>query len=277
MGRPYVLTPHGMLDDWSMAQQGVKKRLYLWFCGNRLLNGAARIHCTARGELDQASKWFDGAKGVVVPLIFDLEAFEKLPGAQLASGRFAGVGLSEAKLLFLSRIHVKKGVECLIEAAAELKKRGKNCTVLIAGPGEEEYIRRLRALAREKGLGDQVHFLGMVRGEEKLSLFQCAALFVLPTQQENFGLALIEAMACGTAVVTTRGVDLWRELEEAGAEIVEAEGVAMARAIAGLLEDREGLEARGARGREWVFEQLNPERVAGEYEAMYREVARGGS
>jgi glycosyltransferase involved in cell wall biosynthesis len=272
LGKPYVLTPHGMLDDWSMAQKTLKKRVYLMLKGNRLLRGAARIHCTARGELDQASKWFDPTKGVVIPLLCDLEPFTKLTGPELAAKRFPAAASDAPRLLFLSRVHPKKGVEHLIHAAAHLNRLGRACTVLIAGPGDDDYLSSLRALARQLGVDERIHFLGMIRGEEKLSLYQAAQLFVLPTSQENFGLVLIEAMACGTPAMTTRGVDLWPELQEAGALIVEADGHAIATAVEPLLNDPQRLHILGQRGREWVFDQMAPKRVAREYEAMYRKV-----
>jgi glycosyltransferase involved in cell wall biosynthesis len=270
---PYVLTLHGMLDDWSMAQKRLKKRIYLAIAGNRLLRGAAAIHCTAQAELEQASHWFSRERGVVLPLLFDLEAFRRLPGPELARARFAQLNGDRPALLFLSRVHPKKGLEQLIGAAGELRRRRTGCEILIAGPGEEEYVARLQALATSLGVGDIVHFLGMVRGEEKLSLYQAADLFVLPTSQENFGLVLLESLACGAPVLTTRGVDIWQELQAAGARIADAAPEALATAIGELLSDRMGLKSRGDAGRRWVFERYEPQRLAGEYESLYRSVS----
>jgi glycosyltransferase involved in cell wall biosynthesis len=274
-GLPYVLSAHGMLDDWSMSQKRLKKRLYLTLFGNRLFRNAARIHCTAQAELQQAGRWFGPEKGVVIPLIMDPAPFRDLPGPELARGRFAPLRGDEPKLLFLSRVHPKKGIELLLRAAAELRhRRGRPCTVLIAGPGEPTYVASLQTLATELGIDQATHFLGMVRGAEKLSLYQAADCFVLPTSQENFGFVLLEAMACGTPVVTTRGVDIWQELEGAGASIVERTADAVASAIERSVADPTAAAALGQRGRQWVLDYIEPTRVAREYETLYRSIMR---
>ena len=269
-GVPYVVSIHGMLDDWSMAQKRLKKRLYLALAGNRLLAGAARVHCTARAELDQVRRWLPRENGVVLPLVMDFADYAALPGPDMARAKFPSIQGEGWKLLFLSRVHPKKGVEVLIRAAAELRRRGRSCQVLIAGPGEAAYVASLEALARENGIGDATHFPGMVRGAEKLSLYEAADVFVLPTSQENFGLVLVEALACGAPVVTTRGVDIWQELQAAGAEIADAQPAAVADAIERIMANDPA--SRGQRGRDWVLENLDPSRVAGEYAEMYRGV-----
>jgi glycosyltransferase involved in cell wall biosynthesis len=104
--------------------------------------------------------------------------------------------------------------------------------------------------------------------EEKLSLLAAADLFVLPTFQENFGLALIESMASGTAVLTTRGTDIWQEIAAAGATIADNNPAAMHAAMVKLLDDPQ-LEAIGRRGREWVLERFAIDAIARGFEKMY--------
>jgi len=106
-----------------------------------------------------------------------------------------------------------------------------------------------------------------------VSLYQAADVFVLPTSQENFGYVLIEAMACGTPVVTTKGVDIWEELQQAGAVIVEPDANQIAIAIHPLMADRGRARQLGLQGRDWVFRRLLPERVITDYEQMYQGLA----
>lgn len=268
---PYVLSAHGMLDDWSMAQKRTKKRAYLTVAGNRLLAGAARVHCTAQAELDQARKWLPKDNGAVLPLVMDLSPFEKLPGPELARKQFPALQSSDPKLLLLSRVHPKKGVDLLIRAVGELQKRGRKVRLVVAGPADAEYLEQLKPLASQLGIEDRIEFPGMVRGEEKLSLYQAADVFVLPTSQENFGLVLLEAMACRLPVVTTRGVDIWKELAEAGAAITERDPLAIASAIEDMLRTS-NLGERGEKGRAWVFENMNPQCVAARYQALYQQI-----
>jgi glycosyltransferase involved in cell wall biosynthesis len=269
-GLPYVYTIHGMLDDWCMAQRGLKKRLYLALFGRRMLHGAAAVHCTAQAELDQSRKWFPRGRGAVVPLILDLAPFRELPGPGPARARFPQLETDRPVLLFLSRLHYKKGVELLIRAADRLRRDQIDCLVLIAGSGDRDYEAKLKHLVAELALEDRVHLPGFVSGVEKVSLFQAADVFVLPTSQENFGFVLFEALAATTPVVTTRGPDTWPELEASGGALIVAQDVdAVADAVRTILDDHERRDAMGRAGREWVFEHLSGGSVAASLERLY--------
>ena len=271
-GIPYGLSIHGMLDDWCMAQRGLKKRLYLTLGGRRLLERARWVHCTAEAERDQSRKWTGRSDLVVAPLVFDIEPFAELPGPGPARAAFAQLATDGPKLLFLSRVHEKKGLEILIEAAGILRERGKSPVVLIAGMGDEGYVESLKRLVKARGLEETVHFLGMVVGATKVSLFEACDVFCLPTSQENFGLVLPESMACRTPVITTRGVDIWPELERSGAAmIVDQSAEAFADAVEAILADRDELAAMGERGREWVLKELDGAAIVREYEELYAE------
>jgi glycosyltransferase involved in cell wall biosynthesis len=276
-GVPYVLTTHGMLNDWSMAQRPTKKRLYLKLLGNKLLHHAAVIHCTAEAELDQGSRWYPRQKGRVIPPLIDLGTFEDLPGPAEANAIYPATTSSRPKILFLSRVHPKKGVERLIDAAHELDRRGIPCDLIIAGPGDPDYVATLKARSAKLHLHDRVSFLGMVSGRIKLSLYQSADVFVLPTSQENFGLVIVESMACRTPVVTTRGVDIWRELESAGATICDPSSLNIADAVSAMLGDRVGMATRGESGRRWVFDVFHPVRLTHAYSNMYAEALHQGT
>lgn len=274
-GVPYVVSCRGMLDDWCMEQKAFKKRLYLRFAGGSgMLNRAALVHCTAEGELTQSGKWFPGSEGRVIPNLLDLEPFGSMPGPDAAEKKFGPFPADEPTLLFLSRLHYKKGVEHLIRAAGILRDRGRPHRVLIAGTGDAAYERALRLLVAELGLEGRVAFLGMVVGDLKISLYQACDLFVLPTSQENFGFVLYEALAAGTPLVTTRGVDTWPELEKAGGVITNQDARGLADTIAALTSDRPALVERGEQGRQWVFRELDPARIAGLFEGMYADAAK---
>lgn len=266
LGTPLVLTPHGMLDDWATAQRRLKKRAFHSLFGRRFIQQASRIHCTAEEEKRQALPWLGTAPVTVLPCLVDLEPYRDL--AAPAQSPKASI----PTLLFLGRLHPKKGPDLLIQTVAELRRRNQSVRLLIAGQGEASYEARLKEQTQQVGLDDCVRLLGLVTGPAKLSLLQSADLFVLPTSQENFGLALIEAAACGTPVLTTKGVDIWRELESAGAAIAERSAIALADAIERLLHNPAQLQSRGRTLREWVFQTLDPGRLLLEYERMYESV-----
>jgi glycosyltransferase involved in cell wall biosynthesis len=274
LGRPYLITAHGMLDDWSMAQRGLKKRLYLALGGRRVLEQAAFVHCTAKSELEQAQRWFPRGRGCVVPYVVDLAPFRDLPGPELARRAVPAADADEPIVLFLSRVHEKKRPEVVIDAAAILRDAGERCRVLIAGTGEESYVAALKQRVARLNLGDRVSFIGLVVGAEKLSLYQRADIFVLPTSQENFGLVYTEALACGTPVVATKGTDIWQELESSGGAIIApGDPKPTADAILSLLHDPERRRDMGRRGREWVLANLDGGRVIRQFEDVYAQAA----
>lgn len=269
---PYIVTVHGMLDDYSMRQKGLKKRAYLALGGRKLFSRATTVHFTAKAEQEQAEPWIPGDYlSVIQACAIDLAPYENLPGRGPALAAFPQIDSPSLKILFLSRVHPKKGVDLLLQAAQLLNARGLTFELLIAGPGEDSYVADLRQLAEKLGVSAFTHFLGMVRGDVKLSLYEVADVFVLPTHQENFGLVLPEALACGTPVVTTRGTDIWRELEQAGASIVDNRPDKLAEAIAELLTDRARRNTLGEQGREYVMKWLAEDQVVAGYEQMYHQ------
>jgi len=271
MGIPYVLTLHGMLDDWSMTQRSMKKRAYMALGGRSFLERAAQIHCTAQAELDQSKKWFPLGTAAVIPYLIDLEPYRQLPPSPR---RIACKTSTTPTILFLSRLHEKKGLEHLLHAAANLKARAIAAKFIIAGTGEPEYIASLKALSKQLGIEDRVEFVGQVTGGDKTRLYQNADMFVLPTSQENCGLVLIEALACGTPVITTNGVDIWRDVEQSGAAmIVDQSAAAIADALANVLMNADALRTMSANARPWVFETFGEVRLIACYEAMYAKCA----
>lgn len=270
MGKPYVISLRGMLDDWCMEQRRTKKLVYLKLGGSTMLNNAALIHSTAEGELAQSKKWFPGTQGVVIPNLLNLAPYELMPGPQVAREAFPMFDTGDPVLLYLSRLHYKKGVEHLIEAVKILRDRGLPHRALIAGDGDVEYEARLKAQVRREGLDSHIAFLGLVVGDQKISLYQAADLFVLPTSQENFGFVIYESLAAGTTVLTTKGVDTWPELQEqAQATICEQHGESIADAILRLTSDPDALAQRGKRGRDWIFDQMHPDKIIELFEQFY--------
>jgi len=269
---PYVLSAHGMLDDWTMARKSLKKRMYLALAGRRLLEQAAAVQCSAQTEMEQSSKWYPRGRGVVAPLLIDLRPYRQLPGPELARRKFPQLTGGDPIALYVGRLHPIKRIELLLDAAAMLLQRRTSCKVIIAGLGDLEYEKHLRNHAAKNGLTDRITFAGQVMGDEKLSLYQAADVLVHPSAHESFGLVLVEALACGTPVVTTKAVNIWRELEAGGgAMIVDQSAEAIADATDVIVRDQERRHQMGALGRQWVFNHLEPERVVGLYESMYRE------
>lgn len=270
-GARTVLSPHGMLSTWSMAQRGWKKRAFLAVF-DRWLRGLDRLLCTSEQERRDVIELLPWARASALLPLMDLTPYHDLPGPQQARQRWDLP--SEPLVVFLSRIHAKKGPELLVEAIAELSRRRRHVHAVLAGRGTPEDEAALRTRIARLGLESQVRLVGPVAGRDKHSLLQAASLLALPTSHENFGFVVPETLACGTPVLTTRGLDLGSQFAATGAvRTVDRTPSAFAAEIAAMLDlGQAELRAAGERGRSWVLENFAAPHRLPAYEELY---ARG--
>lgn len=216
-GVPFVVQPRGSLDPQMLARNRLLKRTYLDTVGRPLLRRAAAVVFTAEDERARAAydrrcpEW-------VIPNGVDWSTFDELP----ARGRFRAAfpQLDGPFLLFLGRLSRQKGLDLLLGAFARIVRRRPDLCLVIAGPDHEGYEREVRQLAARLGLAQRVIFTGLLLDDLKLAAFVDAELFVLPSYMENFGGAIVEALACGLPVVISQGVHIHRDLSAAGAATV---------------------------------------------------------
>lgn len=198
-GVPYIVRPLGSLDPWSLRRRHFAKKM-LWAAGVRsMLKGAAAIHYTTAAESKLAEPLNFG-KSVVIPLGVSVEEYQR----ELSPGREQGW---KPYVLILSRLHPKKGLDVFIPAFLEaiIESRLENWNLVLAGEGNPDYVDRLRALTRNH---KNVIFAGWLEGEDKIRALQNASVLALPSRGENFGLCLIESLACGKPVIVTPEVNL---------------------------------------------------------------------
>jgi len=268
---PYMISPHGMLDPHAIRFQSTwKKKLYIWLIEKRNLRGAAALHFTSFEEQQLVAQSGWQLPGFVVPNALDLAEFPE-PGGDTATSETNG-----ESVLFLSRIHPKKGLDLLIPAFAQVVARRPGVKLHLVGPDENEYLAQVRSWIAAYRLEDHVICSGMLLGQEKLRAYQHCTLFVLPSYSENFGIVVIEAMACGKPVVISDRVNIYREVAQAGAGLVTAcDANDIAQAIVTLLADPARAREMGRRGRKLVEEKFTWERAAAEMLAMYRQIVAG--
>jgi glycosyltransferase involved in cell wall biosynthesis len=124
-------------------------------------------------------------------------------------------------LLFLGRIHPKKGIHLLLDGFSHAYRGTQGVQLIVAGSGDPPYVEALKSEAAELGIADRVLWPGMLKGDAKWGAFRSAEAFVLTSHQENFGIAVVEALACGTPVLITKPVNIWREIEADGVGMAE--------------------------------------------------------
>lgn len=279
-GVPYVVYPHGMLDPWFRRRYPLKhaaKQLLWWFNEGVLLRHADRVLFTCEDERLLARRTFFpyranehvvayGAAFPPPPAVDDEVAFRAMVPT-LGQRRY---------LLFLSRIHEKKGCDLLIRAFARHADRDPELDLVIAGPDQTGLRPGLEKLADELGVSERIHWPGMVTGGAKYGALRGAEAFILPSHQENFGIAVAEALSCERPVLISNQVNIWREIESAGAGIVAADDLPGTEAlIARFLElDRAARENMQKRAGQLFLEQFNVERAARELIAIARQISK---
>lgn len=204
-GIPYLLSPRGMIDPWAIATKRWKKAVAWKIFQQRILDTASLLIATS--EFEYAGIRGAGLKNpvAIIPNGISLDYTQNNSMQLRSDSRNA-----RRTVLFLSRIHPKKGVLNLLDAWATVVDRGWR--LVIAGPDDDGHLGVVLERIQKLGLTESVLYAGAVEGEAKNALYRKADLFVLPTYSENFGLVVAEALAQGVPVITTKGAP-WRDLE----------------------------------------------------------------
>lgn len=200
---PYIITPRGMLEPWSLSQKKWKKKLAMKLYQKADLQKAACIFTTAEMETRHIRDLGIKTPCSVIPNGIETEGY---PCRKTVEG-------VKKQILFLSRIHVKKGIELLIDSFTNLYKNFVDWSVVIVGNGDAEYIESLKLKVKGLGMQGSIKILPPVFGEAKTKLYQESSLFCLPSYSENFGMVIAEAMSCGVPVITTTNCP-WEILNE---------------------------------------------------------------
>ena len=261
-----IVSPRGMLSEWSLAHRGRRKTMAWRAYQKRDLETADALHATSDLEAEEIRAAGIGVPVAVLPNGVDLPPI---------AGRDPGAPGRTRRFLFLSRIHPKKGLETLVEAWGAARLAGWE--LVIAGPDERGHRAEIERRARDVGAGAAIRFRGAVPDAEKWDLYGTADVFVLPTSSENFGAVVAEALASAVPVITTRAAP-WSSLAERGCGWWTEAGVepltAAIREAAGLPDDRR--REMGARGRRLVAERFAWPAIARRMLEVYRWLAGAG-
>lgn len=256
-GCPFILSPRGTLSQWSFRQGSMLKRIAWPLMQRGAVRDASCFHATSIAESEEIRSHGFRQPIAVIPNGIDLPPNAPDPAAR------------ERVVLFLSRIHPKKGIDDLLWAWHRLHRRHESWTVKIAGPLDSDYARTLQRRAVDLAL-PRLSFVGELSGARKWDALGRAGLFVLPTRSENFGVAVAEALAAGTAVVVSKGAPWagvvpqkcgwWHDLGADGLE--EALDQAMSLPLTNL-------HAYGNAGRAWMEREFNWDAIGARMRAVY--------
>jgi glycosyltransferase involved in cell wall biosynthesis len=221
---PYFVFPHGMLDPWfkrTYPLKHLKKSLYWPWADYRVLRDARAVLFTCEDEKLLARESFKLYRCNEVVVRYGTSAPSGNPEAQRALFLKRYPELTGKRLvLYLSRIHEKKGCDLLIDAFAACASQTPDLRLVMAGPDQTGLQATLEEQAKRLGVADRITWTGMLSGDLKYGAIHASEVFALPSHQENFGIAVAEALACGLPVLISDKVNIWREIEADGAGLV---------------------------------------------------------
>jgi glycosyltransferase involved in cell wall biosynthesis len=196
-----ILTPHGMLEPWIIQRHHWTRKVpALYLYQKKAVQVADYIHATSESEKQNLLQLKYNDKICVIP-----------NGVEIENISIKSSWIKTKTILYLSRIHPKKGIELFIDAIVQIKDILDGYKIVIAGEGDTRYIQSLKKRIQEQNTGNIFDFVGGVYGEKKWELFHNADIFILPTYSENFGIVVAEALASGTPAIVTKGAP-WQEL-----------------------------------------------------------------
>lgn len=259
-----VVSPRGALSDWAMQHGSPTKKLFWPLLQRRALDAAACFHATAKSEYEDIRRLGFRQPVAIIPNGMELP---DLASTAPVTGR-------HKTLLFMGRIHKKKGLDMLLQAWASLQDRFPDWKLVVAGGdtgygARSGYLAQMQRLAVELGAVG-VEFAGELRGDEKWAAYREASVFVLPTYSENFGITVAEALASATPAIVTRGAP-WSglETEQAGWWTeVSVQGITNA-LVDAMSRSPVELAQMGERGRQWVCREFRWDHIGGKMALTY--------
>jgi glycosyltransferase involved in cell wall biosynthesis len=243
-----VIRPHGTLDPYIYKRHRFRKTIVEILFQNRVLRRAAGIHFITEEEKSLGEQYTYGTYGFVVPIGLDIDHYARRPDKGRLFSRFPELS-GKKIILFLGRVNFKKGLDILVSAFAAAARERDDVHLLIAGPDDNDYGKKVTAWLRKENVDTKTTLAGMLQGEEKLEAFHISSVFVLPSYSENFGIAVLEAMACGLPVVVSDKVNLWPDIVAAKAgEVAPCDAGVFSHKILDILNDKESARKMGMNG-----------------------------
>lgn len=264
---PYVIRPCGMLDPWSLKQSQLRKKIYLRLRLQQNLCHAAAIHYTTQTEQRLANPLTENKTYFIEPNGLDLNEIPTTSPTGFLRQRIPSLG-TRPIVLFLSRLHHKKGLDLLIPAFADVST---DSVLVLAGPCDDAYRAQLEQMIAKHHVTDRIFFAGMLHGSERFAAMAGAAIYVLPSYQENFGISVIEALACGLPVIISDQVNIHDEITNAQVgQVIPTEISALTAAIDRWLGNPELRQAAGQRARTFARTQYDWNHIAENWMRHYR-------
>jgi glycosyltransferase involved in cell wall biosynthesis len=264
---PYIVRPLGQLCTWSLQQSAKKKQIYMRIIEKANLNHSQSIHFTSEAEQQEASLLNLTSPSFILPHGLSIPAI--IPDAYQRLREQFNLPIDEPIILFLSRLHPKKGLNYLISALGKISHH--RFTFILAGSGEADYEQEIKSLLVTEGIQNRTHLIGFIKGETKDLLMQGSDLFALTSYSENFGISVLESLAAATPVIITPGVALSDIVaQQQIGSVAELDVNAVSGAIQHFLDNPQEAKKMGDRARQFILENYTWDKIALKMVSVYK-------
>lgn len=268
-GIPYILQPRGTVPTISKSKQ---KKIFDMFFGYDIIKDASKIIASSKIESDQYWDVFSEIKYekiIHIPNGIDLELYNNLPKKGEFKRKYS-ININNKIILFLSRIHERKGADTLVEVFSKLKNEFVNIKLVVAGP-DEGFLNKLKILVKKLNIENDILFPGPLYGRDKLEAYVDADVFILPSKNryESFGNVVLEALACGTPIIVTNNCGVSEWINNDVGYIVEYDKNQFQNNIVNILKDEKLRDKIGEEGRRFVIEKFGWDKIIEKIEDVY--------
>ncbi|MBW4646733.1 MAG: glycosyltransferase [Goleter apudmare HA4340-LM2] len=268
-GIPYIVRPLGQLSKWSLQQSAHKKQIYLNLIERANINRSWAIHLTSQQEQEEVACLNFDAPSFILP--HGLSIPLPIPDARYKLRQLLNLPVDQPIILFLSRLHPKKGLDYLIPALGKLTHH--HFTFVLAGSGDKEYEAEIEFLLDANGMRDRTYMAGFVTGDLKNLFIQGSDLFALTSHAENFGIAVLEALAVGLPVLITPGVALAAVVQQHQfGYVTQLEVLEIAAAVENFLSHLPGVKNVGDRARQFILKNYTWDKISSELIVYYSSI-----
>jgi len=271
IGKPYIITTHGTLEPWALKYKGLKKRIYAALIQKRILKEASAIHAITDEEVKHIRDFGIDNNIVIIPNGINPEDFQILP-SRLEVEKLYPELKDKKIILFLGRIHPKKGLDILAKAFGKIARERNDVYLLIVGPDNDGYQAEIEKMLKTEGVLNKAIFTGMLSGRKKLIALSGADLFVLPSYSEGFSMAILEAMISSLPVIITRQCNFPEIAETNAGIVIEPDVDQLSNSLMKLLDKPRLCEEMGANGQHLVMAKFTWDKIAKQMINLYKEI-----
>jgi len=270
-GKPYIITTHGTLDSWCLNHKRLKKKIYAVVIQKLILEAAKAIHAITIEEAKHIRNYGIKTPISVIPNGIEPAEYRDIPlpkELEKIHPELAG----KKVVLFLGRIHPKKGLDLLAKAFGKIVKDRSNVMLIIAGPDSKGYKDKITAILESMGVLDKTIFTGLLTGKEKLAVLNRADVFVLPSHSEGFSIAILEAMMSELPVIITHQCHFPEVAKAKAGIIIEPDVDQLTIALLNLLDNAHLRKIMGENGQQLILKNFTWDKIAGKMVQLYKEV-----